>query len=402
MSSKPLQVNKIRKNLQSHPCQNYDNKKALECEKMAQNFVLSIFHSVNNEINNDNNEKEIVSKFISSLFEEVQNEFMITKFVDSVLLNAKTEIQKIKDQFNIVQPKLALQNKNNEVNCATENNSPSKCKRVVFSNEVNSSNSNLNTLCEENKYLLESDKVSQLDREILRRVMLRTSDSTELSGFLYNLCYALEAYWGRQAIILIDEYDVPISYAEQNGYYKQMICFMRDVLGTALKTNNSLEFAVLTGCLRIAKESIFTGVNNFACYSVSNAKYADKFGFTEDEVDYLLGISGFSTKKSEFKEWYDGYRFGNNVGVYCPWDILVHIDNLKSDPNLPPQTYWNNTSGNVIVRTLVESSDGTSRQKIERLVSGESIEENIVEDLTYDIVYKNEKTSGQCFISQDT
>ena len=257
-------------------------------------------------------------------------------------------------------------------------------------------------LCEENKYLLESDKVSQLDREILRRVMLRTSDSTELSGFLYNLCYALEVYWGRQAIILIDEYDVPISYAEQNGYYKQMICLMRDVLGTALKTNNSLEFAVLTGCLRIAKESIFTGVNNCACYSVSNAKYADKFGFTEDEVDYLLGISGFSTKKSEFKEWYDGYRFGNNVGVYCPWDILVHIDNLKSDPNLPPQTYWNNTSGNVIVRTLVESSDGTSRQKIERLVSGESIEENIVEDLTYDIVYKNEKTSGQCFISQDT
>ena len=138
MSSKPLQVNKIRKNSQSHPCQNYDNEKSLECEKMAQNFVLSIFHSVNNEINNDNNEKEIVSKFISSLFEEVQNEFMISKFVDSVLLNAKTEIQKIKDQFNIVQPKLALQNKNNEVNCATENNSPSKCKRVVFSNEVDS------------------------------------------------------------------------------------------------------------------------------------------------------------------------------------------------------------------------------------------------------------------------
>ena len=152
MSSKPLLVNKIRKNSQSNPCQNYDKEKAIECEKMAQNFVLSIFQSVNDEINNENNEKEIVSKFISSLFEEVQNEFMISKFVDSVLLNAKTEIQKIKDQFNIVQPKLALQNKNNEVNCATENNSPSKCKRVVFSNEVDSSNSNGNILCEENKY----------------------------------------------------------------------------------------------------------------------------------------------------------------------------------------------------------------------------------------------------------
>ena len=152
MSSKPLLVNKIRKNSQSNPCQNYDKEKAIECEKMAQNFVLSIFQSVNDEINNENNEKEIVSKFISSLFEEVQNEFMISKFVDSVLLNAKTEIQKIKDQFNIVQSKLALQNKNKEVNCATENNSPSKCKRVVFSNEVDSSNSNGNTLCEDNKY----------------------------------------------------------------------------------------------------------------------------------------------------------------------------------------------------------------------------------------------------------
>ncbi len=118
-------------------------------------------------------------------------------------------------------------------------------------------------ICEENKYLLESDKVSQLDREILHHVMVREADPTELSGFLYNLCYALESYWGRQAILLIDEYDVSISYAEQNGYYDKMISFMRDMLGTALKTNSSLEFAILTGCLRIAKESIFTGINNF-------------------------------------------------------------------------------------------------------------------------------------------
>ena len=157
--------------------------------------------------------------------------------------------------------------------------------------------------------------------------MVREADPTELSGFLYNLCYALESYWGRQEILLIDEYAVPISYAEQNGYYDKMISFMRDMLGTALKTNSSLEFAILTGCLRIAKESIFTGINNFMCYSVSYEKYADKFGFTEYEVDNLLKISGIINKKAEFKELYDGYRFGDGVSIYCPWDILAHIEN---------------------------------------------------------------------------
>ena len=247
-------------------------------------------------------------------------------------------------------------------------------------------------LCSDNAYLAESQKVIREDKTLLRRVMEREATPPELSNILLVLCRALEAHWGRPAILLIDEYDVPISHAEQNGYYKEMIGFIRNLLGAALKTNPSLKFAILTGCLRIARESIFTGLNNFMCYTVSDAEYADKFGFTEAEVDKILADAGLTGRKPEFKEWYDGYRFGTGTEIYCPWDILTHVSKLQNNPEARPQAYWNNTSGNTIVRTLIAQSGPETRQKVEDLINGKAIEENLAEDLTYDLVYKNENT----------
>ncbi|MBQ7503064.1 AAA family ATPase, partial [bacterium] len=187
-------------------------------------------------------------------------------------------------------------------------------------------------LCGDNAFLLESQRVPHGNRALLQRIIERTAEPAELAVFLQVFCNALKAHWGKPAILLIDEYDVPISCAEQNGYYKEMVGFMRSFLGAALKTNASLKFAVLTGCLRIAKESIFTGLNNFMCYTVSDVDFADKFGFTEAEVDGLLAAAGLTDKKADFKEWYDGYRFGNKTEIYCPWDILMHLVKLQKNP----------------------------------------------------------------------
>ena len=245
-------------------------------------------------------------------------------------------------------------------------------------------------LCSDNGYLLQSPKVPQEDKALLRRVMDRIAEPAELAGSLLLLCRALEAHWGKPAILLIDEYDVPINHAEQNGFYKEMVGFMRNLLGAALKTNPSLKFAVLTGCLRIARESIFTGLNNFRCFGVSDAQFADKFGFTPAEVDAMLSEAGLSDKKPLVQEWYDGYRFGESTEIYCPWDVLLYVSDLQYSHNARPKAYWNNTSGNAIVRTLVEQAGQKTRKKIEGLISGKPIEEELAEDLTYDLVYESE------------
>ena len=213
-----------------------------------------------------------------------------------------------------------------------------------------------------------------------------------MAASLQLLCRALNAHWDKPVILLIDEYDVPISCAEQNGYYKEMVAFMRNFLGTALKTSASLKFAVLTGCLRIAKESIFTGLNNFRCYGISDSAFADKIGFTAQEVRALLDSAGLSEKEDAIKEWYDGYRFGEGTEIYCPWDVLLYICDLQYSLSAKPKAYWNNTSGNAIVRTLINRADRSElRAKIEKLIEGGSIEEELNEDMTYDIVYKNER-----------
>ncbi|MBQ7529643.1 AAA family ATPase, partial [bacterium] len=247
-------------------------------------------------------------------------------------------------------------------------------------------------LCSEYTYLFEDSKINEELKEDL--LILKSSQATisRLENSLLTICKALANYWHKPAILLIDEYDVPVNCAQKNGYCREMLDFMRNVLGAVLKTNISLKFAILTGCLRIAKESIFTGLNNFMCYSVSDVEYCDKFGFTESEVDSLLEKSELTNKKEEIKEWYDGYRFGEGTEIYCPWDILVHITKLQKNPNALPQTYWNNTSENTIVRTLIDNfHDANSRRKIEDLISGKAIEEDVIEDLTYDEIFHSEK-----------
>ncbi|MCR5814003.1 MAG: ATP-binding protein [Desulfovibrio sp.] len=250
----------------------------------------------------------------------------------------------------------------------------------------------LRSLCIEHAYLLESDKVTPPDKNTFSALYNGTDVEKDLANSLFVLCRALEAHHGKPVILFIDEYDVPINCAEQNGYYKEMIGFMRNMLGAVLKTNPSLKFAVLTGCLRIARESIFTGLNNFKCYGISDSRFADKFGFTSKEVDELLAAAGMPANKKDIREWYDGYRFGRETEMYCPWDVLQYIADLQDDPQTKPQAYWKNTSSNAIVRTLVEKSGPETRRKIEDLITGKSIEERLEEDMTYDMVYKKDRS----------
>ncbi|MBO4334842.1 MAG: AAA family ATPase, partial [Desulfovibrio sp.] len=248
----------------------------------------------------------------------------------------------------------------------------------------------ISNICRDNKYLLKGDAVDKVDKDFIDRVLTRTDDYADMVESLKTLSHALQTYWQKQVILLIDEYDAPIYYAEQNCYYQDMIQFIRSVLGAVLKTNPLLKFAVLTGCLRIAKESIFTGLNNFKCFGISDSRFADKFGFTVNEVERLLKDANLSEKKDVIQEWYDGYRFGQEGEIYCPWDVLQYIDDLQDDPEKQPKAYWNNTSKNAIVRTLVNQANEETRSKVEKLISGEAITVDLVEDLTYDTVYNDE------------
>ncbi|MBQ8173721.1 MAG: AAA family ATPase [Mailhella sp.] len=239
-------------------------------------------------------------------------------------------------------------------------------------------------------YLLQSPKISSGEKEMLQAIWSRTDDKSLLESSIQRISKALHAHWGKPAILLIDEYDVPLARAEQNGYYDEMVSFLRNMLGAALKTNPSLKLAVLTGCLRIAKESIFTGLNNFKNYGISDPKFADKFGFTVQEVDALLADAQLSHKKDVMREWFDGYRFGRDQEIYCPWDILQYVDDLQTDPDARPQAYWSNTSGNSIVRRFVDRGDLHVGHKFETLLSGGCIEADISETLTYDAVHASE------------
>ncbi|MBQ3170833.1 MAG: AAA family ATPase, partial [Mailhella sp.] len=212
-------------------------------------------------------------------------------------------------------------------------------------------------LCSDHGYLIDSPRVAELEKRLLKSILDQEADAGAVSNILLTLSRALHAHWGKPAILLIDEYDVPLARAEQNGYYSEMVSFIRNMLGAALKTNPSLQLAVLTGCLRIAKESIFTGLNNFKCYGISDPKFSDKFGFTSQEVDTLLADAHFSDKKDVMREWYDGYRFGLGQEIYCPWDILQYVDDLQTDPNAKPQAYWSNTSSNSIIKKFIGRTD---------------------------------------------
>ena len=238
-------------------------------------------------------------------------------------------------------------------------------------------------------YLEQSERLTKNDKESYRELLKRDMDEAEFYVSLRELSRLLAKHFDKKVIILIDEYDVPLAKAYENGYYDQMIFTMRNFLEQALKTNRNLQFAVLTGCMRISRESIFTGLNNFQVLSISDVGFDEYFGFTDNEVRQLLCYYRQEQSYGSIRDWYDGYRFGN-VDVYCPWDVLNHCQKLLEDPSVQPQNYWINTSSNDVVRRFIEKSDsGMTRQEIEALIAGEEIEKEICQELTYQDMYAN-------------
>ena len=232
-------------------------------------------------------------------------------------------------------------------------------------------------------FLEESDRISEKEKYSFRRFLDEQDTREDVRDSLKMLSGLLYGYYGRKVILLIDEYDVPLDKAFQHGYYREMTALIRSLFSQALKTNDALYFAVLTGCLRVSKESIFTGLNNFKVLSVADARYDEHFGFTDAEVKQLLQDYCLEGHLKETKEWYDGYRFGQ-IDVYCPWDVINHVDRLRSEPDAEPQAYWINTSSNDLVKRFVDRADKTTQNEIERLIAGEAIEKTVRLELTYD------------------
>ena len=246
---------------------------------------------------------------------------------------------------------------------------------------------NINEVARKHQYLLESKSLSEIDKEVYQRLLRADMTEGVMINSLKVLSELLNRHYGKKTIILIDEYDVPLSKAFEHGYYDEMTDLIRGFLGQVLKSNDNLEFAVLTGCMRISKESIFTGLNNLRVCSITDVNFEEFFGFTDDEVKKILEYYGFEEKYQQMKEWYDGYKFGN-VEVYCPWDVLNYLASLQNDPSAFPQNYWMNTSSNEIVRRFIQKADnGTVRREIERLVAGEELEKEIHQELTYQDMY---------------
>ena len=236
-------------------------------------------------------------------------------------------------------------------------------------------------------FLADSEKLTENERSKYRAIIHLVNgkysmDEDMLVSSLQTLSQLLCRHYGQKAIILIDEYDVPLDKAFQHGYYKEMVSLIRGLFGQALKTNDDLQFAVLTGCLRVSKESIFTGLNNFKVYAADDVRYDEEFGFTNEEVKKLLANYNLQEHFEKVKEWYDGYHFGD-ADIYCPWDVINYVDDLLSDPNVQPKSYWINSSGNDLVKRFIEQADITTKDEIEQLIAGNAVEKRIRSDLTY-------------------
>lgn len=242
-------------------------------------------------------------------------------------------------------------------------------------------------------FLGDSDRLSENEKEQYKTMIALQNgkysmDENVLTSSLRLLSHLLFQHYGEKTVILIDEYDVPLDKAFQNGYYQEMVSLIRGLFGMALKTNDSLQFAVLTGCLRISKESIFTGLNNFKVLSILDSRFDEQFGFTDQEVQKILDDYELSSHFKETKEWYDGYRFGK-ADIYCPWDVINYVEQLRYDPEAVPQDFWSNSSGNAIVRRFIDMADVSTKNEIERLIAGESIEKDVTPELTYDELDKS-------------
>jgi hypothetical protein len=237
-------------------------------------------------------------------------------------------------------------------------------------------------------FLIDSDKLSDYEKESYKALIEMTKGVYSMSddalvASLKTLCDLLCKHYGSKVVLLIDEYDVPLDKAFQYGYYNEMVLLIRKMFGSALKTNNNLQFAVLTGCLRISKESIFTGLNNLKVHNITDdMRYDEYFGFTEEDVNGLLDYYGLSEYADTVKEWYNGYQFGG-VSVYCPWNVINYCDEVRVNRGLQPQNYWANTSGNAMVRRFIDNATQETKEEIEELVNGNSIIKKSNQELTY-------------------
>ena len=238
-------------------------------------------------------------------------------------------------------------------------------------------------------YLTESERIQPLDKEQFHRTAAEKADLKGIKNSLLKLTQLMELHYQKSVILIIDEYDVPLAKASEKGYYREMQDAIKGVM-QVIKDNNSLEFAVITGCLQIAKESIFTGTNNFVSDTISDTQLNECFGFTQDEVNRLLADTGLAPYAEEVREWYDGYHFGD-FDVYCPWDVMNHVQNLLLNPDSKPKNFWENTSDNSIIRTFLKRTDFDINDKFETLLAGKHIVEHVEENLTYDVLESSEE-----------
>lgn len=255
-------------------------------------------------------------------------------------------------------------------------------KSLTFDAQISSFSNVIYELLEKNLEILSSDQLSDTTKDILNKLHNRSSSIEDLKISLRVITNALYTYYQQKVIVLIDEYDVPLQAAYQNNYYEEMVEFLRSVFSSALKTNDALEKGVMTGCLRISKESIFTGLNNFTAYSVLNNISSESFGFTELEVKQLLKAYNLSEKMDEVKKWYDGYQFGNKE-IYNPWSTLMYVKNITQDVSFKPISFWANTSGNDIVVKYIQNGDKKLRKEFDVLMNGQSLIKYIKPELTY-------------------
>ena len=244
----------------------------------------------------------------------------------------------------------------------------------------------LSTEMDRHYYLKTSEALTDEDKAYFVKMLTGTDEN--INDSLRKLSQLLYKHYGTKVVILIDEYDVPLDKAYQNGYYHEMVSLIRGLFGQALKTNDYLQFAILTGCLRISKESIFTGLNNFEVVSIMDSMYDECFGFTDKEVQEILKYFNLSEHYTDVREWYDGYHFGN-TDIYCPWDVIRYCKSLCADPTAKPQDFWSNSSGNALVRSFIDKADVQTKDEIERLIAGEYIEKEISQELTYDEIDKS-------------
>ncbi|MBS4880933.1 MAG: AAA family ATPase [Firmicutes bacterium] len=247
----------------------------------------------------------------------------------------------------------------------------------------------LANLYKKHMYLLESDKINPFDKEIITHIMSGDASVKEIKDSLALLTTTMQEYYGKPVILLIDEYDVPIAKASAKGYYAEMLDVVKGLM-QALKDNDALRFAVVTGCLRIAKESIFTGTNNFVSDTISSSHLNEYFGFTQEDVNQILEDADYQEHAADMKNWYDGYHFGD-LDVYCPWDVMNYLRDLQRNPKAKPASYWKNTSDNSIIRSFIDYRGAKISQKLETLLSGGYILQKIEEDLTYDYLHSSEE-----------